>query len=354
MDSESRATSQRVEEAVAEDGRPALRPSESEQGVYARMRRKGYRFGFFQAARLLDRLFPDAPSPGETARYREERVRFRPYEALTFPASDLRRIEWLDEAGAQLVVTMLGLYGVDSPLPDVFHEKLAVKPEETRPYRDFLDIFNHRLYAYYFRAWKKHRPGLHHRSGGRDAHSTRFIAAAGLGTAADAEDQPVPKIRLAALAGRWSMRPHNAEGLRAILENVFDEIPVDIVENVPRWVPIPSRATLGAGGRAAHLGQDATIGEAVRDRTGKFRVRLGPLGLDDYLDFLPGGDGASVLRRIVRAYAPDFLDFDVELQVRSSEIPETQLGDSAARLGLTTCLGTVEGAVLTRTVEYDE
>ena len=351
MDTESWHTSESVAEAAGEASEAAA--SFPEHGVFGRLFREGHRFGFFQAVRLLEQLYQDAPSPGETPDLRAERIRFRPDTALVFPATDVKRITRDEDEPVEVVATFMGLYGIDSPLPYYFYDDLATEHEDTVPHRDFLDIFNHRLYAYFYRAWKKYRPGLHYRPDGRDAQSTRFLALAGLGTPHALDDPPVPPMRLAALAGRLGRQARNAEGLEAMLRVLLEGMPVRVIENVPRWVPIRTRPALGDTDAAPRLGQSATIGEQVYDRTGKFRIRLGPMGVDDYLALLPGGDRAETVHQLVRLYAPDYLDFDLELHVWSAELPATQLGDTTAKLGLTTSLGQPRADAIKRVVEYE-
>ncbi len=357
MDSESRRTSESVATAQAvaneaEQPAPQHEPKPFERGVYRRLKDEGYRFGFFQAIRLLELLFPDEPGPGTTTDFAEAPIRLRPSPDLVFPATDIKRIEWTGENRVQVIATFMGLYGVDSPLPYYFYDDLAKDEEDTRPHRDFLDLFNQRLYAFFYRAWKKYRPGMHHRADGRDRLSKQFVALSGLGTPHASDDVPLAPLRLASQAGLLGPRVRNAPGLESLIEAFFNDIEVKVIENVPRWVPIPSRSGLGA--ESLRLGEDATIGEQVHDRSGKFRVRLGPMGIDLYLDLLPGGERAAELQSLVRLYAPDYLDFDVELQVHSDDMPPTRLGESTAQLGLTTHLGTSTEPILDRIVEYTD
>ena len=53
----------------------------------------------------------------------------------------------------------------------------------------------------------------------------------------------------------------------------------------------------------------------------------------------------------MRLYAPDYLDFDVELRLRTSDLPPTQLGDPSTKLGLTTSLGDPTEPVQTRVID---
>ena len=266
---------------------------------------EGYRYDFFQAVRLLERR-SDGPALGTTANPRAERVEVRPDDALAFPGADVRRVERDGDGRAVVTATFGGLYGVDSPLPTPFHERVTTDPDRTLGLRHFLDLFGGRLYAYLYRAWRKVRPELDEAPPERDTR--RFLALAGAAQSAR-WSPPAPPLRLAAFAGHLG-RQRTAAGLRAVAESLVGA-PVEVVENVPRWLPIPTRPTLGAG--APRLGENAPLGARVLDLSSKVRLRVGPVGLDQFQDLLPGGEGARTLAAAVRFYTRDALAVDVEL-----------------------------------------
>jgi type VI secretion system protein ImpH len=320
-----------------------------------RMLRHGYFFDFFQAVWLLEKFLGDGKSLGEGSDPADERIRIRPHSGLVFPSTDVRKIELVDEDRQRVCVTVTfgGLYGIDSPLPVYFYDAIATEAERTRPLRDFLDIFNSRLYSLFYRTWKKHRPALEFKNPGTDKTSSRLLCLAGVGTKKALENTRVPYMRLAAHAGRLSCRIRNGEGLRDFLRAFFRGVEVRVQENVPRWVPITSRVQMGKNSVTRPvLGSTATIGEKIRDVSGKFRVLLGPLTLSQYTNFLPGAEGASILRYLVGLYAPDYLDYDVELMVRRDEMPPARLGDRTVKVGLTAWAGRTTKPYAFRVVSY--
>jgi type VI secretion system protein ImpH len=147
-------------------------------------------------------------------------------------------------------------------------------------------------------------------------------------------------MRLAAFASLLSARVHNAAGLRQLLSGLLGGVGVKVVEHIPRWVNIPVRPTMGRGGRQPLvLGASCTLGARLFDIAGKFRVVLGPLRYAAYQTFLPGGAQARLLNYLVRLYAPDHLDYDVELHLDTSDLPSVKLGSGQAQLGRTAWLG---------------
>ncbi|HEX9007356.1 MAG TPA: type VI secretion system baseplate subunit TssG [Bacteroidota bacterium] len=317
------------------------------RGVTARLFREGYLFDFFQAVRLLETYFTEGKTPGGSGDLAAERIRFHPHPGLAFPATDVRSVELEQGPPEQAVVTatFMGLYGVDSPLPPYFYDMIAGGADESLVLRSFLDIFNNRLYALFYRSWKKYRPGVLYGTGGtRQQFVGRALSLAGLGTSGAVDAAPLPPLRFAAFAGLLSARMRNGEGLRNMLEGLLEGIRVSVRENVRRWVPIPERSRLGRKktGRAT-LGENACIGEGVDDISGKFRLVLGPLTFGQYLELLPGGSLARILHYVVRLYVRDTLDYDLQLNVRTREIPLLKLGDRPVKLGQTTWLANRPG-----------
>ncbi|MGH7453037.1 MAG: type VI secretion system baseplate subunit TssG [bacterium] len=324
--------------------------------VFDRLFREGYQFDFFKAVQLLEIFFANSPQEGEGGAAVESHIRIRPHSGLAFPATDVRSVELLNEQPsegrpqrARVTATFMGLYGIDSPLPVYFYNEIATETDPTKPLRDFLDMFNHRVYELFYRAWKKYRPALHYT--GDDAHSQRALCLAGLATPKMFHKPP---LRLAAFAGRLSCRVRNAKGLKNLIEDFFPSLRVTIRENEPRWWAIPERPRMGNGDKPMKLGANATIGEKIFDVSGKFRLVLAPLTLVEYMDFLPGGGYASIIQYLVRLYAPDYLDFDVELRLKTAEIPRLRMGMKGNQLGLTTWSGRPSGELTSRVVVYEE
>ena len=339
--------------AVAQHDAADLHARIDPDGVLGRLLREGHRYSFFQAAWLLETLLADAPAPGEAEAASASRVQFRPHSALVFPAADVREVTWSAEDAARITATFMGLYGVDSPLPVYFYDRIANEADEADVLRDFLDIFNHRQYTFFYRAWKKYRPALHFERSHKNAHAHTFLSLAGLGTPGTAAAAPVPPLRLAAFAGRLGSCVRNAEGLQALLDDLLEGISVRVVEHVPRWVAVAERPRLGGKTRRlAGLGTHSVVGRRVFDVSGTFRLVLGPLTLAQYHALLPGGALARLADALVRLYVQDGLDFDVDLLLATAEVPPLTLSDRRARLGRNTWLGRPAGDVVSEVVAY--
>ena len=127
-------------------------------------------------------------------------------------------------------------------------------------------------------------------------------------------------------------------------------MPVQIEEFVGHWLSLSAGERTFLSSEGATLGSGAVLGGRVWDRQHKFRIRLGPLTLDQYESFLPaspkprggeGGPGGAPLRKLVdwvRMYLCFELDWDVRLLLKQNEVPSLTLG-GGQRLGWTTWLG---------------
>ena len=348
---ERAATDSLVETATADEQHDATGLPGG--ALLERMFREGYAYDFFQATWLLEQTLEDATPPGESIDLAHERIRFRPHTSTAFPGADIREVEWLEEEErARVTVTFMGLYGVSAALPVYFYNDIATEAYETYPLRDFLDIFNHRLYAFFYRAWKKYRPSLFRQGEKANRHQRIFESVAGLGTPGVVRPEAVPARRLAAFAGFLAHAVRSAEGLTRLASDLLD-LPVRIIENVERWVPIRERPQMGGtGSRAARLGINTVVGQRVRDVSGKFRLVVGPLNLAQYVSLLPDGAQAAVLAYAARLYATDYLDYDVELQLKTSDVPPAKLG-GGQRMGMDMWLGRPAGDLISVVVDYN-
>ena len=120
---------------------------------------EAYRFDFFQAVRLLERLYPDREPVGREAHPSREVARFGARVTLEFPASQIQEIMPADdESGpSRMTVNFMGLTGPLGVLPHSYTQLLFQRLlQKDFTLRDFFDLFNHRAISLFFRAWEKY------------------------------------------------------------------------------------------------------------------------------------------------------------------------------------------------------
>ena len=115
-----------------------------------------YSVHFFQAVRLLGRLYPDRTPVGLFVSPANEVVRFSSVPSLSFPASEIQDFAISSDGQPALSVNFMGLSAAVGVLPSVYTEFLLERSrEKDRGPGDFFDIFNHRLISLFYRGWQK-------------------------------------------------------------------------------------------------------------------------------------------------------------------------------------------------------
>jgi type VI secretion system protein ImpH len=320
---------------------PSMRDRSLEENLFER----GYEFEFFQAVRLLARLFPQRKGVGAVARPIEEFARFGARLSMAFPASSVHDIERIPDAPdpARVTVAFLALTGTQGVLPFHYTEwMIARKAAKDDTLAAFLDLFNHRLLSLFYRAWEKHRPQvLYELSAARgrqpDPFTQNLFDLIGMGTTGLRGRLRVKDESLLLYAGLIAQRPHSAAALQRILRDYFS-VPVEIDQCLGSWYQLEDadRCYLEPDSERNQLGVGAFIGEDVWSQDSRFRIRVGPVGLRVFVEFLPDSPGMATLVELTRFLVGDAMVFDVQVFLRAAEVPECRLDDErfdAPRLG---------------------
>jgi type VI secretion system protein ImpH len=278
------------------------------------------RFDFFQAVAWIEALAPGSAEVGRTGEPSREAVRFASSVRMSFPVADIEAIAKARPGAADkpvMTVNFLGLAGLAGPLPAPFAETILRRAARgDTAARDFLDIFNHRLVSLVYRIRKRHRIALGVTSPEQDDAFRYLQALMGLGTGhLQGRLGSVRDRTLAHYAGLFARGSRSMAGLEALLGAHFG-VRVEGVALTGAFHPIdPVDSTvIGPSGRNRRLGQGAILGRRFWDQESCFELRIGPLGREDYLRFLPpDGDRLAPLCELVRLYAGRALDFRVRL-----------------------------------------
>lgn len=311
-----------------------------------------YRFEFFQAVRLLDGLFRDEDSGRRHgADVLSERIRFRNTLHQGFAPAEIEALDaWPDVAegngGAQrwrkveITPYAIGLLGVHGALPAHYTERISERERihRDRAARALLDIFANRAVAQFYLAWKKYRLPLQYESDRRNRFLPLVLAVAGLGFdalrermrdgAGRIEDEAIARV-----ATLLSQRPLSAQALERVLAGHF-RVPVRVEQFVGAWYALPDDQRTTLGGRNALLGRTALSGERVWQRNLRVRIHVGPLAAADYHAFLPGGESAAALAKLLQLATGHQFEYEVRPCLRAADVRPAALGAATApRLG---------------------
>ena len=310
------------------------------------LEREPYSFQFFQAVRLLERVYPERNPVGLFVTPSSEVVRFSSVPTLSFPASEIQDMQTGKDGQPKLFVNFMGLSAATGALPHPYTEFLLerIRAKDHTP-GEFFDIFNTRIIALFYRGWQKYRFYIaYERTGASDdVISARLLDLIGLGTKGLTHRMDIEDEAGLYYAGLLSQRRPSAQGLKQLLEDYF-EVPVQVKQFTGTWNRLPpgnQTFLRDSGAFCERLGMGTIVGDEVWDQHGTVTIRLGPMSFKRYQQFLPGASANRELRAWLRLYANREFDFIIQLVLEREETPGMELGGDglrASRLGLVSWL----------------
>lgn len=331
--------------------------------VWALLKQVPFQFQFFQAVRLLERVMPDREPVGRFLPPPREVARFKANPETSFPASEIEALEYQDGQPVELTVNFMGLFGPLGALPLYYSELVKQRlRSKDRAMREFFDLFNHRLISLMYLAWEKYRFPVAYERGQlkkfhlpedsetveRDSFTRYLMDLIGLGTKGlqnRSRRQGVEDDSFLFYSGLLGLHPRSALGLEQIVGDYFG-VPVEVEQYIGKWYSLERNAQCEFNRGDTHseqLGVGVVVGDEVWDPQSGARLRIGPLPLNRYLDFLPNGSAYQPLRAITRFYSGGEIDFEVKLILKREEVPACELGalgDAGPQLGWITWVKT--------------
>lgn len=301
-----------------------------------RLQDKPYEFDFFQAVRRIECEHRSQPLVGHSKRPQEDPVRFAQNISFAFAPAALAGYEAADdEKKAKMLVNFFGLLGSNGPMPLHITEYIRdrLRNHDDRTLASFLDIFNHRLISLFYRAWACNQQNVSYDRKEEDRFAAYIGSLFGIGEDSFRDRDAISDVSKLYYSGRLVCQTKNAEGLQKILEDYFG-IPVDIEQFVGQWIKLAPeyRCKLGQSPQNGTLGCSLIAGSRVWECQQKFRIKLGPMDFSEYQRMLPGGDSICRLTAWVKNYIGDELSWEVQLILKSREVPKNSLG-SLGQLG---------------------
>ena len=345
---------------------PAVLDAAARDALMARMEAAPGTFEFAQLVRLLARVHPGRSAVGEFGDPSQEAVRFGVHPSLAFPPGDVHAVLAHPEApdaasmgtarvaragmrgsGGQpfMEVNFMGLLGPAGVLPKNYTQFAAerVAAKDTA-FRDFLDLFHHRLVSLFYRAWRTARPHVAAGEGAEDdALSARLRSVIGIGMPSLEQRLPLDDAVLMRHAALLAPHARSATALRQLLIGYL-EVPVAVEEFVPAWYKLApgTQCALGEDDETTMLGIGSVVGDEVLDHGARARVCIGPLSRTMFNSLLPGTVGHQSLKSLVRFVAGDAVEVEVRLVLDRRAVPATVLGTDGGALGWGTWLRTRE------------
>jgi type VI secretion system protein ImpH len=327
-------------------------------------------FEFFQAVRLIERAAAEQARGrvvnriGGSEGPQNEAVKFRALASLSFPPGQISAISQSAakstgerrDSTLEMTIPFMGLTGPAGVLPE-HYTTLVIERSHLRTkdhaLREFLDLFNHRMISLFFRAWEKYRfPFAYERKQQEgqledDLFTLCLYCLAGLGSRSLRDQHAFDDHAILYFGGLFATRFRNAVSLEQLLGSYF-ELHAEVLQFQGQWLylteesqsSMPSSAL--RSGLNLSLGETAVAGSRVWDLQSRIRIRLGPLSWAQFARLLPGTDGLSRIKDMIRMYIDINLDFDIQLILRREEVPLCRLtagDDFRPLLGQNTWVG---------------
>ncbi len=322
------------------------------------------RYRFFQAVRMLEQWFAKNGQGrgGDTVPLR---LRFPNSPSLAFPASEIAAANAYDLDGnllkdadarrhalqegrlgsIELTPAFFGLLGSQGALPLHYTEMLALRESASRDRsaRAFFDMFSNRAAALFYAAWKKYRLPLRHETERDHHYLPLLLSLAGLGHPAlrDRLREGTGQVydeSMAHYAAAMRHRPASAHYMQRVLSDYFGS-PVRIEQFVGKWYTVPPERRTRLGSPGAVLGVSAHSGERIWQRDLCMRLWIGPLGRERFREFLPGGERAGALEKLLTMLAGPAFEYEIRLILRKEDVTGSALGqEGGGQLGWSTFL----------------
>ncbi|MGD2152999.1 MAG: type VI secretion system baseplate subunit TssG [Gemmatimonadales bacterium] len=304
-------------------------------------------FSFFQAVRLLGRLFHERAQVGGFGDPDGEVARFTVAPSIAFPASEIQDMQLRPGEPAQMTVNFMGLTGPLGVLPHCYTLQVADRvAARDRALKDFLDIFHHRIISLFYRAWERSRFTVTYERVKKDRITEHLLDLIGLGLSSYQNRMAVADEVLLFYSGLLAPERRSAIGLEQLLEDYF-QVPVEVEQFVGGWYPLSTETQTSVGDEtigSTQLGLGAVVGDEIWDQQARVRIKIGPLTREQYDRFLPTGSAYQPLRDLTRFYCEDRFDFEVQLVMAGDEVPGFIIGadeEAALPLGWSTWIRTV-------------
>lgn len=294
--------------------------------------------GLFNLLRGLERTAGKKPRIGRNTRLRDALVRLGQDPFLSFPDTDLSRLD-RTASPPKVRAQFMGFFGAFGAFPLNWTEEIRQWFEAgDDSFVAFVDIFAARYQELFFRAWSDTRAITQFDHPTDDRFQSYIQAQFGTATAAFHNRDTVPdtfKLRLAPLAtGRVKSAVRLCQMLALHLQNAAS---VRIEEMVPIWLDFEPDALCHVGVQASMLGRNMHLGARVRSISEKFRIHLHVPDIDTYRRFLPGGPDHAQLRDIVFWYLGQRYAIEISLWLPQPQVQPAVLGETSV-LGWMACI----------------
>lgn len=253
------------------------------------LRSEPYAFDFDQAILILECIQKAKTSLGEGSSPVFEAVTLKSNVSLAPPVSELQRLD--DTADKPtLWINFLSLAGALGPLPTPYTETVIQRTrEKDTSFRDFLDIFNHRLASLWHRFHKKIHTGIAQILPQDSSIGKCLLQLAGISHNRLIEGTALNEMTLLTYQNLLWKQPHGIIGLERLLHHHFG-ISIETHEFQGTWREASMSEVSRIGthqGQWNALGETTLLGSKTWDQMAAIRIDINDLTWERFSKFLP-------------------------------------------------------------------
>ncbi len=274
-----------------------------------------------------------------------DRVYFKANPSLAFPKSDIESIvfsEQNDMIHVEVMLNFLSIFGVTSPLPIHYNERVLDDAAKDKILLDFLDMLNHRLKRLIYPIWKRQRYYIQYQKDLKDNFSKYILSILGLYGQVDNINNTLDLHRILPFSGILCMHQKSTASLLSILKHYFQHDAIFVEEGVMSKSKLPQEQYVRLGEQNSSFGLDMSIGTFLLTRNLKFRIIFDQIKWEELAAFSFGGEKQRQLADLMKLVQRAPLEYDIVVTLAKEEIQPCILGDNV-RLGVNGWIGSVDG-----------
>lgn len=285
-------------------------------------------FDFFRLMSLLEAReeFP----LGSTNSPKRERFRLAQEISLNFPPSSIASANYdSDKDSILVIIRCLGMLGANGVLPTVLTEytERRVRSNKDKTLYAFINLFQHRLFTLFYRAWALNQPCVDHTWGKESKYRSHIGSLSGVHNFSEEHPNCIEPRAFMYYSGIFSAYTANRDDLIAFLKDYFG-VPFRLKEFVGNWLVISKedRACLGRSMDTTTLGVNLVLGERIWNAHLRYRLHIGPVDHDDFLRFLPNNPTFYKLKDSLFKYVGNQYDCILSMTLKAESVPSVSLG----------------------------
>jgi type VI secretion system protein ImpH len=290
-----------------------------------------HNFEFHQAVRLIECMKPGAVPLGEGIDPGREALRIKAHVTFGFPASEIEALE-NKRLSTTLFINFVSIGSRQGPLAETYSETLIERArEKDTGFRDFLDIFNHRLASLWYRLRKKSLLGLVQTAPGNSPLGKTILHTSGASNAHLLKKSPLGiDFFIAAQRLLWpSVR--SKEGLKVMLENYFKE-KVNLVEFQGGWNYAREEDITRIGNKSGQhnkLGATTVVGNKSWQQDKSVIIEVGPVSWEKYQQLVVFKNSSEflTLKEAIYVYLGRMMEVTLNIKLKAKETQPVKLSN---------------------------